>query len=524
MRFSEWLKCKTTRLVSAKFPGRRPLQQRTSLGFQSLESRDLFAVFTVTNTASSGAGSLWQAISDSNAAGGPNTIQFHIGSGGQQLIQLTGFAIGQHAQDRLPDITSPVTIDGTTQPGYAGSPLIEIDGKNNVAWGLAIDAPNCTIRGLDMVRCQWQTSYKAAPIDASSTASNLTISDCIFGTDASGASGLSNNFNIDGNVSAQNLHNNYFAEQLQNILPQYNVTGIPNVSVSTSGGQSTVTGSFLGFANTAYTIRFFDDTQGNAYLGSTSVTTDGSGNAAINKALAASIPSGDSISATATDANGNIYGPHGDIQAGSPNAMYVTGVYHDVLDRAPDSGGLTYWVNLLNHGTAISSVAQEIAHSAEYYANFVIKPDYLKLLGRAADDAGINYWVHQMQNGLTDQQIEAGFVASDEFYANAGGTNVAWIDSIYKLLLGRNADSAGEQYWNSQLMAGVSRGDVALRIANSAENDAQLINADYQHYLGRAADAGGLNYWLSQFAAGQTNEDVIAGFTGSAEYYKEQTT
>ncbi|HET6883847.1 MAG TPA: DUF4214 domain-containing protein, partial [Pirellulales bacterium] len=153
---------------------------------------------------------------------------------------------------------------------------------------------------------------------------------------------------------------------------------------------------------------------------------------------------------------------------------------------------------------------------------------------------GVTFWTQKMHNGLTDQQLEAGFIASDEFYAKAGESfdpapdaddtaasdtdhNTDWIDAVYKLLLGRNADSGGEQFFNSQLNAGVTRGDVALRIANSAENDTQLINDDYFHYLGRAADPSGLNFWLAQFAAGQTNEDVIAGFTGSAEYYKEHT-
>jgi hypothetical protein len=64
---------------------------------------------------------------------------------------------------------------------------------------------------------------------------------------------------------------------------------------------------------------------------------------------------------------------------------------------------------------------------------------------------------------------------------------------------------------------------VAVKIANSTENNTQLIDADYEHYLGRAADPDGLAYWLQQFANGQTNEDVIAGFTGSQEYYDEHT-
>ena len=199
--------------------------------------------------------------------------------------------------------------------------------------------------------------------------------------------------------------------------------------------------------------------------------------------------------------------------------LYVSAVYEDVLGRAVDASGLSYWAGLLDGGTAISSVAYSIAHSAEYYQKFVIEPDYLKLLGRAVDATGLTYWTQQMQNGLTDQGLEADLVASDEFYTNAGGTNTAWVDAVYTSLLGRSADANGQQYWTGQLIAGVSRVTVALGIANSTENNTILIDADYQQYLGRAADASGVSYWLSQFAAGQTNEDVIAGFTGSTEFY-----
>ena len=207
----------------------------------------------------------------------------------------------------------------------------------------------------------------------------------------------------------------------------------------------------------------------------------------------------------------------------SPNELYVTAVYKDVLGRAVDDSGLAYWVRQIDIGTPISSVAASIAHSDEYYANFVIRPDYLKLLGRAADQAGVIYWTKQMDAGLTDQQLEAQFVASDEFFANAGGTNVKWIDAIYQLLLGREADASGESYWTGQLKSGVSRQQVAEDIAGSTENNTLLINSDYFHYLGRAADPGGLVYWLGQFTAGKTNEDVIAGFTGSAEYYQKNS-
>src|SRR5438105_834129 len=74
------------------------------------------APFTVTTTADSGAGSLRQAIADANATAGTDTIGFAIPGTGLRTIVLTTGA--------LPAVTDPVTIDATTQPGYAGQPLV----------------------------------------------------------------------------------------------------------------------------------------------------------------------------------------------------------------------------------------------------------------------------------------------------------------------------------------------------------------------------------------------------------------
>jgi parallel beta-helix repeat protein len=106
------------------------------------------SVFTVTNGNDSGPESLRQAILDSNSSGAPrNSIEFAIGSG-PQTIRL---------QFGLPAITREVHIDATTQPGFAGVPLIEIDGRNvsqaySATIGLHICASNCTVRGLSIER------------------------------------------------------------------------------------------------------------------------------------------------------------------------------------------------------------------------------------------------------------------------------------------------------------------------------------------------------------------------------------
>lgn len=111
---------------------------------ETSSSQPLLAVFSVTNTNDSGAGSLRQAILDANATPGTDTITFAIApQGSQQTIQPLS---------ALPVLTDPVIIDGWSQggAGYTSPPLIEINGSqagSSVA-GLAISAGNSTVRGL----------------------------------------------------------------------------------------------------------------------------------------------------------------------------------------------------------------------------------------------------------------------------------------------------------------------------------------------------------------------------------------
>ncbi len=108
--------------------------------FEDLEGRLLLSTYLVTNTNDSGSGSLRQAILDSNGNPGSNTIDFSIGSGVQTISPTSA----------LPTITVPVVLDGTSQPGYSGTPLIELDGSHagSNADGLVISAGNSTVEGL----------------------------------------------------------------------------------------------------------------------------------------------------------------------------------------------------------------------------------------------------------------------------------------------------------------------------------------------------------------------------------------
>jgi len=97
------------------------------------------STFVVTNRSDSGPGSLRQAILDANAAPGADTIVFAIrGTGVQTIVPLSA----------LPTISDTATIDGTTQPGFAGTPVIELRGSVEIFTGLRVGADNSIVRGL----------------------------------------------------------------------------------------------------------------------------------------------------------------------------------------------------------------------------------------------------------------------------------------------------------------------------------------------------------------------------------------
>jgi murein DD-endopeptidase MepM/ murein hydrolase activator NlpD len=120
---------------------RRRRPARAPLALERLEDRTLPATFVVSVTDDSGPGSLRDAITQSNATPiGTNVIDFNIGTGVQTISLLSA----------LPAVTRQVTIDGTSQPGFAGTPLIVLDGTSagaNVN-GLTVSAGDSDVRGL----------------------------------------------------------------------------------------------------------------------------------------------------------------------------------------------------------------------------------------------------------------------------------------------------------------------------------------------------------------------------------------
>jgi hypothetical protein len=96
--------------------------------------------------------------------------------------------------------------------------------------------------------------------------------------------------------------------------------------------------------------------------------------------------------------------------------QFVSGLYQDVLGRAPDPSGLATWVTELTGNTAApADIVGVFVDSTERHLNLV-DSYYATFLQRAPDTAGQTAWVQQLDQGLaTDASAAENFQTSQEF-------------------------------------------------------------------------------------------------------------
>jgi CSLREA domain-containing protein len=165
-----------------------------SVGLSSLLALD--ATFTVNSNADPGDGNcdesctLRDAILAANGTAGADTIAFSLSS---DELTIT-------PTEPLPPVTESVTIDGTTQPGFEGTPIVELNGTGISSDGsfvpfengltLMPEADNNTIRGL-VIR-GFTTPGWGAGIDIRTSSNNNVIEGNFIGTNTAGTAAQGN--------------------------------------------------------------------------------------------------------------------------------------------------------------------------------------------------------------------------------------------------------------------------------------------------------------------------------------------
>ncbi|UWR21260.1 DUF4214 domain-containing protein [Sulfitobacter sp. S190] len=168
---------------------------------------------------------------------------------------------------------------------------------------------------------------------------------------------------------------------------------------------------------------------------------------------------------------------------------FVTLLYRNVLDRAPDPEGLDGWLMRMNDfGLSRAEVVYLFAESDEvidatqadataylaqsrqtYWSDDVFRL-YQATLDRTPDLDGFYDWTARLAGDAELAQVAAGFVASDEFQATYGALDdAAFVDQLYLNALDRASDAAGAAGWVARLADGQSRAEIVIGFSQSAE-------------------------------------------------------
>jgi hypothetical protein len=195
---------------------------------ESLEQRQLLATFVVTSNSDLPVPlmtTLRQAIVSANLDPGPDTITFNVS--GPPTIQLLA---------PLPAVTGPTTIDGSTQPGYAGSPIVFIDGSTIVPFMTSINGLHFTggASTVNALAISGFSNGNSTAIRLSGTGSDL-VENSYIGSDPTGTPpGTVRNFDgivveSDNDTISGNLISNNF-----------------DIAVPIFGDGSVITGNLIG--------------------------------------------------------------------------------------------------------------------------------------------------------------------------------------------------------------------------------------------------------------------------------------
>ncbi len=228
---------------------------------------------------------------------------------------------------------------------------------------------------------------------------------------------------------------------------------------------------------------------------------------------------------------------------------FVTRFYEKVLNRTPDSWGLSDWTSRLMEGDKSGAdVAKGFVLSQEFINQSKPVDEYLNILyaaffNRTADEAGFNDWKSKLESGTHSREdVLNGFLGAQEFINLSNAYNISpsfsatqglnrvlvseFVTRMYNQVLKRSPDGAGLDDWTNQLMQKTRTGSTlaegfifSQEFLGRGLNNEDYVKVLYRAFFGRSADSGGLSGWVTTLDT-QTNSraKVLEGFTQSQEF------
>src|SRR5262249_54558768 len=147
------------------------------------------------------------------------------------------------------------------------------------------------------------------------------------------------------------------------------------------------------------------------------------------------------------------------------DARFVTDLYQELLGRTPSAAERDAQKALLEgpRFAALNATALNFVRSDEARAR-VIAGYYQDFLGRAAGAGELADWVEAQRRGATPEQVLAAVLGSPEYLQRAGGTNAAFLDRLYRDLLGRDRDPGSQVFLDALTQNRATREQVAAAL------------------------------------------------------------
>jgi hypothetical protein len=114
-------------------------------------------------------------------------------------------------------------------------------------------------------------------------------------------------------------------------------------------------------------------------------------------------------------------------------------IYKAAFNRAPDGGGLGFWISAMDHGSTLNAVAEGFVQSKEFHDLYGAAPTnreivsklYANILERAGETAGIDFWVGVLDaKNATVAEVLAGFSESNENKLKLVGVTENGVDYV----------------------------------------------------------------------------------------------
>ena len=248
------------------------------------------------------------------------------------------------------------------------------------------------------------------------------------------------------------------------------------------------------------------------------------------------------------------------VPAAAPTAL-IPHYYQSILGRAPDPGGRAYWEDEIGRMQYLAIDIQEAYRVMAGW--FLASPEYVgkkpsdaqfvtdlynAFFTRAPDPGGLSFWLGQIAADMPRNVVLYSFLFSPEFAtymqttvgSSASRGEVYAVVDFYRGLLNRLPDSDGFDYWFRRFRAAQCQGtEVAAKAAavnaeveaissffvslreysDRNRNNKQYVEDMYYAFLRRGGDLAGFKFWVSELDnKRRTRDQVRQWFLKSPEF------